>query len=455
MGSSYTSTGRQPARESLRTLLLQRYSILVVATLAAVIVAVGPIGGDGSNAGSQSALAWREPAITVSSPDPRVVPASEFGADIVNFDDTQWGPSSDASWPPVSLGMVRIWDDGSTWADLEPAPGEWNFSALDRQVTEAHSKGARVLYVLGQTPRWASSLPDSHDIYGAGAPAPPADLQLWRNYVSTVVSRYKGEISAYEIWDEADASTFDGSPQEMVELATIAYRTIKEIQPSATVLTPSFTQNALTDGWLAAYLKDGGGKVADALAGHAYPDYPEQGAGYVLQYRSALAHAGLHLPIWITEVGYSGYTASGQALFPALGAQAYVAKTLMDQAEVGAAEIIWYGANTNGMWLSLGEQGYPSDAQAYSTMVRWLVGAIPRGCGEIASGPYSGLTACYLDRPGAPTEVVFYDSIRSLTMSAPSSGTFEARTLSGRVTALTSRSTLTVGNSPILVTSSR
>jgi polysaccharide biosynthesis protein PslG len=431
-----------------------RYPIIAVAMVAAVAtiaLGVSTQGQGESGAAALNPLPWREPGIRISPPDPTRITTSDFGADIVNFDNPQWGKNSEAWWPPVSLGIVRIWDDGTTWALLEPSPGKWDFANLDRQVAKARSKGAEVLYVLGQTPTWASSDPSATDIYGRGAPAMPKNLKVWQQYVSTIVNRYKDSIGAYEVWDEADASTFSGTPKQMVELATIAYRTIKAIEPDATVLTPSFTQYSLTDGWLADYLADGGAKVADAFAGHAYPNIPEGAAQYLLEYREALHRAGSDLPIWMTEVGYSGYTGSGHPLFTVGNARTFVARTMMDLAEVGASRSIWYGANTNGMWLSLGEQGYPKDAGAYQTMIGWLTGAVPDGCGGIVSGPYSGLAACYLtQRDGAVDEVV-YDSEGNLTMSAPTKGSYVATTIWGRRIALKRGSLLGIGGSPILI----
>lgn len=402
-------------------------------------------------AASAQALPWHEPAITVSSPTSATVGSGQFGADIINYDDMEWGADSDAAYPSVSLGMVRIWDDSTTWLNVEPEQGTWNFSSLDQQVSEARSKGASVLYVLGQTPEWATSDRQSRDIYGQGAPAAPSSIGYWQQYVSEVATRYKGKIDAYEIWDEADASTFYGSPAEMVRLATVAYDTIKQIDPSAVVLTPSFTQYSLTDGWLDQYLADGGGSVANAFAGHAYANTPEEAAAYLLQYRQALSHFGLKLPVWMTEIGYQGYSQSGQALYSPTLAQAYVARTLMDQAEAGASQIVWYGANSNDMWLSLGEQGYPEDAVAYTTMTAWLTGTVMKGCGGVTTGAYAGLNACYVTKSDGATGVMMYDPQGSMTLEAPTSGRYKVKNLDGQVTAMAPGSELTLTSSPVFV----
>lgn len=440
---------------------LQPYLIVVGGLAVAIVLGLllpsglSAPGSDAARSGGSPqprlvGLPWTEPAITVRAPVPSPITSSQFGADIVNFDDLEWGPGSDASWPPVSLGIDRIWDDGTTWRNVEPSDGHWDFSTLDEQVDQARSKGAEVLYVLGQTPLWASSRPGTSDLDGAGAPAPPSNMSYWQQYVSTVASRYKGKVSAYEVWDEADGQTFYGSPEQMVQLATIAYETIKRIDPQATVLTPSFTQNALTSGWLAAYLSAGGAKVADAFAGHAYASGPEGAASYLLQYRAALARAGSKLPIWMTEIGYQGYSAKGRPLYSAAGAEAVVARTIMDQAVGGAARIIWYGANANGMWLSLGEQGYPGDATAYRSMLSWLVGSRPIGCGGVTSGQYGGLAACYLTTPRGAHEVILYDSNGTIRIRGPA-GAFVTSSVTGKPSVDSPGTPLVIGASPTLV----
>jgi hypothetical protein len=441
----------RPARAGSR---IRRSLICAAAvTIELLIVAVPAGGAPKASTGQTSALRWQTPPMSSSNPKPSAITASQFGADIVNFDYTGWGASAEGLWPPVSLGMVRIWDDETTWAALEPSPGVWNFSLLDQQVAQSVHEGSQVLYVLGQTPRWASSQPNSQDIYGQGAPAPPSNIQDWQQYVSAVATRYKGKISAYEVWDEADAATFSGTPQQMVQMATVAYKTIKQIDPSATVLTPSFTQNSLSDGWLSAYLAAGGGSVADAFAGHAYSSDPRGIRYYYVQYRAALEQAGVSLPIWMTEVGYSGFSSSGEALYTSSQAQAWAARTLLYLAEIGAARIIWYGANSNGMWLSLGEQGYPADAQAYTTMVNWLVGSTPKGCGSITTGPYAGLAGCYVTRPNGSVALMAYDvNGTTLTMQSPANETVEVENIDGSATVLAPSSSITFGSTPTLVT---
>lgn len=397
-------------------------------------------------------LPWRTPPVTISVPSPPPG-LGAFGTDVINLDYGGDGAGREGRLPATSFGLVRIWDDEATWADVEPGPGQWHLQLLDRQVSDIRRSGADPLYVLGQTPSWAAGRPRHGNAYGPAAGTPPASLTTWQNYVSTIVHRYKGRIGAYELWDEADA-TFKGTPEQMVQLALVAYRTIKQVDPTAVVLTPSVSQNALASGWLTRYLDAGGALFADAFAAHIYAPSPEAGGAVLMRYRSALRAAHAKLPIWVTEVGYRGYSPTGRPLYGDQAAQALVARTLMDQIEGGATRLVWYGEYSEGAWLSLGDQVYSGDRQAYTTMRSWLSGATPEGCGGFASGAYAGLAGCYLQVPAGPREVMLYDPGGTLAMSTPADRSVEVSMLSGATETLAPGSVVTLGPVPILVSSS-
>ena len=142
--------------------------------------------------------------------------------DDVSVTDASGQPvSGGAPWPAVGFGTLRLWygAQGTTWYELEPAKGVWNWGLLDNLVEAAEEHGVSdILLTLGQSPGWASSSPDTVGPYfgligqPAGATAPPADIQDWRDYVTAVAQRYKGRIRYYEIWNEPnDAAYYAGT----------------------------------------------------------------------------------------------------------------------------------------------------------------------------------------------------------------------------------------------------
>src|SRR2546421_12621744 len=111
----------------------------------------------------------------------------------------------------VSNHAVRLWDTGTSWADINTAPGTYDFSKLDRFLSSAGNHGLSVLYTFGHTPRWASSDPTSTFCFGQGTCAPPKDVNwdgsgsdaIWKAFVYAVVQHGGSKIAYYEMWNEA------------------------------------------------------------------------------------------------------------------------------------------------------------------------------------------------------------------------------------------------------------
>lgn len=158
------------------------------------------------------------------------------------------------SFPPVNFKSLRLWDAQTTWLLLEPQKGQWDFTILDRFVNEAVARNQNITPVLGQSPTWASARPGDVSYNGKGAPAEPRDIQDWRNYVSTVATRYRGKIKFYEIWNEPNDRTFyTGSIPKMVELTNEAAAVLKRVDPTITVISPPpYVESRLTDFFAAA-----------------------------------------------------------------------------------------------------------------------------------------------------------------------------------------------------------
>ena len=73
------------------------------------------------------------------------------------------------------------------WAQVEPDKGKWNFSRWDAVLDAAEQNGITILPILaGIQPKWGSPL--------------TAHMDEWKNYITTVVNRYKGRIGIYEIF---------------------------------------------------------------------------------------------------------------------------------------------------------------------------------------------------------------------------------------------------------------
>src|SRR3989337_1266063 len=109
---------------------------------------------------------------------------------------------------------------------------------MDNHLREANKHGVELLAIIDYSASWASSAPPD-----VPSPErcmyPPKNIDDWKDYVTALVSHYKGKIKAWEIWNEVNAfDTFfkTGSVEKYVELLKAAYPVIKEIDPQAKVV---------------------------------------------------------------------------------------------------------------------------------------------------------------------------------------------------------------------------
>ncbi len=305
-----------------------------------------------------------------------VVRPEYFGMHIHLYD-------SNERWPPVDFAEWRLWDTGTTWHDLEPQRGVWRFDRLDSLVKTAKAHDKQILLTLGQTPTWASRDPHRASVYGTGASAPPQEIGDWIEYVSQVTNRYRGQIEAYEIWNEPNLAEFyTGDVGEMINLTREAAVVIHRVDPHARIVSPSASMLSGVD-WLRRYLEAGGGQYTDVLGYHFYvvPAAPEAMVPLIAAVRKLLDDAGYAgMPIWDTETGWGGE----KKTMPAGVQQAFLSRALLLGRLAGLERFYWY-AWDNHNWVNL-ELTTPdntrptSAATAFSVTQSQMVDRTVRNC---------------------------------------------------------------------------
>jgi len=238
-----------------------------------------------------SVMVFGQPAFSETYTRREVVPAEFFGW-IIHRAHTV------TPWPTVPFGSWRLWDSYAKWSDIESEPGIFNFDNLDKQVALGAARNKELTYTFGQTPRWASSQPDSKHAWGLGAGSMPKDLEVWRRYVEATSNRFKGKIAFYEVWNEpkyADSTGacrgaifFCGSPEQLVELTKIASLALRKNDPRARLSSPGFTDGLRGVERLDQYLSAGASKYLDAISFHLYAGQPEEGWAIISALREVL-----------------------------------------------------------------------------------------------------------------------------------------------------------------------
>lgn len=369
-----------------------------------------------------------------------VIPRSLFGMTVLDFQNVS---------PPFSYGTTRTWDSFPMldWADINPAPGVYDFQYLDAFLKTNQERNAEVIYTFGRTPLWASSAPQAPGPYGPGQCAPPADLQDWDDYVTAIASHTGERITYWELWNEPqDPDYYCGDPRTLVTMAQHAYRIIKSINPAAQVMTPAASA-AGGPGWLGRYLSEGGGDYADIISFHGYCNSQAESINSVVsQYRDVIAaHGQSSKPLWDTEADWAGD--SDDVLEGSANRAAFMAKYYLLQWSDGVVRFVWYaydGGTWGGLWNA--ETGADSDAAAYGIIQQWMAGALMSSrCAADSADTWT----CALSRPGGYRALVVWNSTQAQTYKVPQEYT-EVRDLAGNVRPFAGGS-LQVGDSPILI----
>lgn len=116
----------------------------------------------------------------------------------------------------------------------EPYRSAWD--KYDQIVGLAERYGVEFIVRLSNPPSWTRVGGDERGTY-----APPDDLQDWGDYVYTVVSRYRGRVHYYQLWNEPNIYPEWGEqpvdPEAYTQLLCEGYRRAKEADPFVVVLS--------------------------------------------------------------------------------------------------------------------------------------------------------------------------------------------------------------------------
>jgi hypothetical protein len=161
------------------------------------------------------------------------------------------------------------------WFRYNPAPGVYDWGALDRIVEGANARGINVLFSVVKAPAWARPAEDTDQ-------GPPADPNTYGTFMREMAARYKGRVRAYEIWNEQNLYYEWGgrggkiNAARYVQLLAVAYSNIKAVDPGAVVVSGALTPTGVNDGDIAiddrAYLEQmyqaGLRNYCDAVGAH-------------------------------------------------------------------------------------------------------------------------------------------------------------------------------------------
>jgi len=224
------------------------------------------------------------------------------------------------------------------WNQIERQQGVFNFSTYDNIVNIAKQNNKKIIAILAYTPSWIDKRNGKIDYLSKN------DIPDFLNYVEATVSRYKGKIDAWQIWNEPNFIFWRGTDNEFYELSRLTTLKIREIDPNAYIVGGGFHCSSfhwVPKKFIINMHKAGAMEHLDALSFHPYGFVPLDSIKMHDDFLNIIKEINFTGDILITENGYptSGYYPSSVSLkkFPA-----YIVKTIAGTAARAPKVLMWY-----------------------------------------------------------------------------------------------------------------
>lgn len=210
---------------------------------------------------------------------------------------------------PIDIDLIKdagfkIVRQDIFWEALEKKPAIFDFenSGYDELTEALLDQGIRPYYILD----YSNSLYEPSN----KAIVTKEGEDAFIRYVDEVTSRYKNKKIIWEIWNEPNGTAWQPKPNfvEYASLVKRASKTIKENDPSGTVVAPALAElndNSLK--WLEEIFKLGTLNYIDAISVHPYRgENPETVVGDYKALRKLVGqYSSKNIPILSGEWGYS------------------------------------------------------------------------------------------------------------------------------------------------------
>lgn len=260
------------------------------------------------------------------------------------------------------------------WSVIEPKKGQWEWKYSDWLIDFYHRNGVGMLPILSYSAAWMNESPKTEQ-----------DFRDFGEYVFRTVSRYKGKVRCWEVWNEPNIPTF-WKPQPnvsaYVKLLKATYVAAKRADPKCVIVAPGMNMTDIN--WLRDMAKEGGLRYFDVMSFHPYSlaDGPEEMylAKQIEDARAVLrANGRPNVSLWITEMGWQAKEGDEKAL---AAQRRFLVQSYVIALAAGVERLFWFNlqdwneANHTEAWGMLSPEGKEKTTLAvYRRMADTLTGA--------------------------------------------------------------------------------
>jgi len=203
------------------------------------------------------------------------------------------------------------------WARTEKTKGQYDFGWLDEVVDGLLKIGIQPWFNLGYgNPLYT---PQADETAVGWVPVfDEAAMDGWKKFTAKLAEHFKGRVTHWEIWNEANITSFwkpgKADAAAYTKLVAQTAPLIRERVPGAVIIGGAFA--GVPHAYFKACLENGLAKLVDKIAYHPYRPIPEQGYDEdVRKLRQALKeHDAGHVALWQGEAGTQSEFCLGGAL---------------------------------------------------------------------------------------------------------------------------------------------
>jgi hypothetical protein len=207
-----------------------------------------------------------------------------------------------ASLKRAGVSVLRI---AFGWDGIETGKGNFRWGFWDDYVRIAvKENGITLIPYVCYTPTW-NSTGDTSNYWNHT----PKDYDEFGVFVEALVTRYRGSIKTWELWNEPDIREFwSGNAADLARLTKIGVQAVRKADPGAKVVLAGLAGH--TDFTLSLFRDYGISPYVDVVNCHSYfetwnGDPLEAVVPYVNTLSEIIARYGKGQSLWMAEVGYS------------------------------------------------------------------------------------------------------------------------------------------------------
>jgi hypothetical protein len=258
------------------------------------------------------------------------------------------------------------------WAAIERAPDRYFWRKYDNYVLTCARFKVQILAILFNTPGWRSAAPARNPRHGT---YPPKKVEEFADFARRVVERYGPDgylwkqnpritpvpIKSWQIWNEPNLDVYwasGASPAGYVKLLRAASDAIREVDPTAEIVTAGLPQSRLPGvpllKYLASIYNNHGQGLFNTVALNPYARNVTELAKRIRAVRRVMNRYGdVGTRIWITEIGWSDHgPKSPFRVGPAKQAE-------LITRSFGVLKQKWYGWGIRGVIYAYWKDGRP------------------------------------------------------------------------------------------------